>query len=252
VKVRRYFFSFVLIVAARTVLAQSPSAPPKPQQAVVPIDTVAAPVRKVPTLVDTVTIMPYLTASLNLFSGGAFLASASGPGAGAGIEFDLTHTGQKFGLLFDFAFQDLYGVGQNGSFISPLVSGDTGVSPSANAYHYFQYLLFEPFLKIQTKSKRMGYFLIGASLGFAIESETVSIAPNYPYEYQYWDQTPFGNRFRFDLRAGLGVELGKIAGHPFMLEVRAGYPITSAISNYNGPAGNWRIISMQANLGLRF
>ncbi len=206
---------------------------------------------KVPTLVDTVTVMPYLTASLNLFSGQAFLANATGPGAGGGILFDLTKEGQKIGFMFDFAFQDMYGVSQNGSYISSLVTGDSGVNPSATAYHYWQYLLFEPFLKFQTKGKRLGYFMLGASFGFAVESETVSIAPGYPYEYQSWDATPFGNRFRLDLRAGVGVELGKIGNHSLVIEFRAGYPVTNEISNYGGSSGSLRIITIQGNLGLR-
>ncbi len=206
---------------------------------------------KVPTLVDTLTIMPYLTGSLNLFSGKAFYANGTGPGIGGGIAFDLTKEGQKTGFMFDFAFQDMYGLSQNGSSISPLVTGDSGVSPAANAYHYWQYLLFEPFLKLQTKSKRMGYFMIGASFGFAVESETVSIAPGYPYQYQHWDQSPWGNRFRLDIRAGVGVELAKIGKHSLMLEARAGYPVTSEISNFGGSSGSLRIITIQGNLGLR-
>jgi hypothetical protein len=210
---------------------------------------------KVSTLVDTMTVMPYLTASMNLFSGQAFLANASGPGIGGGISFDLTKVGQKVGFMFDFAFQDMYGVAQNGSCISSLVA-TAPVSPSADAYQYWDYLLFEPFIKIQTNSKRMGYFMIGASVGMAVQSETVLIAPGYPYEYEKWDDTPFGNRFRLDLRAGVGVELAKIGKHSLILEARAGYPLTNEISNYpnectGGILGNWRIITIQGNLGLR-
>ncbi|MFI5202776.1 MAG: hypothetical protein ACHQNE_10345, partial [Candidatus Kapaibacterium sp.] len=71
---------------------------------------IISPVAKVHTLVDTMTMMPYLTASLNLFSGKAFLANATGPGVGGGLMFDLTKEGQKTGFMFDFAFQDMYGV----------------------------------------------------------------------------------------------------------------------------------------------
>jgi hypothetical protein len=205
---------------------------------------------KTSTLVDTMTVMPYLTASMNLFSGQAFLANASGVGAGGGISFDLTKIGQKAGFMFDFAFQDMYGVAQNGGYISSLVTGTGGVSPSANAYQYWDYLLFEPFLKIQTNSKRMGYFMIGASFGMSVMSETVNIAPGYPAEYQNWASTPFGNRFRLDLRAGVGVELAKIGNHSLMLEARAGYPLTNELTDGNG-TGDWRIITIQGNLGLR-
>lgn len=246
------------VFASNLCMAQSPSAPPKPESSTVTADTSTeiVPTRKVHPLFDTVTVMPYITGSLNLFSGGAFLANATGPGIGGGILFDLTNVGQKTGFMFDFAFQDMYGVGINGSYLSPLVTGDTGVTPSANAYHYWQYLLFEPFVKFQTKGKRLGYFMVGASLGFAILEETVSIAPGYPYEYQNWDATPFGHRFRADLRVGVGVELAKIGSHSLILEARAGYPITKEITNYNfiggtGTSGDWRIITIQGNLGLR-
>jgi hypothetical protein len=235
---KRFAFLVILLLAGGEAFAQDPS-------------SVEGKTNKVPVLFDTMTVMPYLTVSMNLFSGQAFLADASGPGFGAGITFDLTKEGQKTGFMFDFAFQEMYGVAQNGSFISPLVTGDTGVNPSANAYHYWQYLLFEPFLKLQTSSKRTGYFMIGASCGFAVESETVSIAPGYPYEFQNWDQTSFGHRFRLDLRAGVGVELAKIGSHSLMLEARAGYPLTNEISNYGGSTGSLRIITIQGNFGVR-
>jgi hypothetical protein len=211
---------------------------------------VGVPQRKNSTLVDSMTVMPYLTGSLNLFSGPAFLANASGPGFGGGITFDLTKEGQKMGFMFDFAFQDMYGVAQNGNSLSSLATGVSGVSPSANAYQYWDYVLFEPFLKLQTSSKRTGYFMIGASFGMSVLSETVSIAPGYPTEYQNWAGTPYGNRFRLDLRAGVGVQLAKIGTHALMLEARAGYPITEELSNGSG-SGDWRIITIQGNLGLR-
>jgi hypothetical protein len=207
---------------------------------------------KVPTLVDTMTVMPYLTGSLNLFSGKAFLDNATGAGFGAGLTFDMTKEGQKTGFMFDFAFQDMAGFAANGNYVR--IPSDS-ILVSADAYHYWYYLLFEPFLKLQTGGKQKGYFIIGASVGFAVLSETVSIGQGQT-EYIVWDQTPYGNRFRLDLRAGVGVELAKIHGHELILEARAGYPLTNAITNYaniyggNGP-GNWRIITLQANLGLR-
>ncbi len=234
----RFAFAAVLLLTGGNVWAQS--------------GTGVAPDR-VPTLADSVTVMPFITASMNLFSGKAFLANATGPGFGAGLTFDLTKQGQKTGFMFDFAFQDMYGFAANGNFVrNPADS----ILVSADAYHYWYYLVFEPFLKLQTSGKQKGYFIIGASMGFAVLSETVSIGQGLT-QFTYWDQTPFGNRFRFDLRAGLGVELGKIAGHELVLEARAGYPLTNEISNFsniyggNGP-GNWKIITIQGNLGLRF
>lgn len=213
---------------------------------------IISPRRHVPTLVDTMTMMPYVTASLNLFSGKAFLANATGPGGGGGLLFDMTKDGQKVGFMFDFAFQDMYGVGQNGNCVS--ISGDT-ILESANAYHYWQYVLFEPFLKFQTSGKQKGYFMLGASFGFAVLSETVSIGQDLT-QYARWDQTSFGNRFRLDLRAGIGVQLAQIDRHALILELRAGYPVTNAISNFpneclGGGSGNWRIITLQANVGVR-
>lgn len=213
---------------------------------------IISPARHVPTLVDTMTMMPYVTGSLNLFSGKAFLANATGPGVGGGLLFDLTKEGQKTGFMFDFAFQDMYGSAQNGSTVN--IPGDTILEP-ANAYHYWQYLLFEPFLKLQTPGKQKGYFMIGASFGFAVLSETVSIGQNVT-QYANWGQSKYASRFRLDLRAGVGEQLGKIGGHALILELRAGYPITNEISNYpnvstGGDIGNWRIITLQANLGLK-
>ena len=208
------------------------------------------PPRKVPMLVDTMTIMPYLTGSLNLFSGQAFLANATGSGFGGGLSFDLTKQGQKAGLMFDFAFQDMYGIAQNGNSIR--ISNDS-ILGSADAYHYWYYVLFEPFLKLQTSGRQKGYFIIGASMGFAVFAETVSIGEGAT-QIQKWGDTPYSSRFRFDLRAGVGVELAKIHGHELILEARAGYPLTNELSNLEnagGVAGNWKIVTIQGNLGLR-
>jgi hypothetical protein len=238
---KRFAYTVILLLACGEAYAQPGT---------------GVPPHKVPTLVDSMTVMPYLTGSLNLFSGQAFLANASGPGIGGGVTFDFTKTGQKAGFMFDVAFQDMYGAAQNGDCIGSLVTGSSGVSPSADAYQYWDYLLLEPFLKLQTSSKQTGYFMIGASFGMALLSETVSIAPGYPYKYTFWDGTPFGNRFRLDLRAGVGVQLAKIGTHALILEARAGYPLTNEISNYpnectGGVLGNWKIITIQGNLGLR-
>jgi hypothetical protein len=206
---------------------------------------------KVATLVNTLAVMPYITGSLNLFSGKAFPANATGIGYGAGLAFDMTQKNEKLGFFFDFAFQDMRGSAQNNG---SSVQGSDSVLAPATAYHYWQYILFEPFLKIQGEKKN-GYFLIGASLGYAVLSETVSRGATTT-EYALWNEGPFGNQFRFDLRAGIGVKLADIGKHDLILEARAGYPLTNVISNYQnastgGEAGNWRIITIQANLGLR-
>ncbi len=234
---KRFAYIVILLLAGGEVFAQEAS---------------IIQVIKVPTLVDTMTVMPYLTGSMNLFSGKAFLENATGAGFGAGLSFDMTKEGQKAGFLFDFAFQDMSGFAANGNYVRN--PADSVLEP-ADAYHYWYYLVFEPFLKLQTSGKQKGYFIIGASVGFAVLSETVSIGQKLT-EYTAWDQTPYGNRFRFDLRAGVGVELAKIHGHELILEARAGYPLTNVITNYaniyggNGP-GNWMIITIQGNLGLR-
>ena len=213
---------------------------------------ILSPTPSVPALFDTMTVMPYLTASLNFLSGQAFLVNATGAGGGAGLMFDLTKNGQPTGFMFDFAFQDMYGTAQNGNCVN--ISGDSILAP-ANAYHYWYYLLFEPFLKLQTHGKQNGYFMIGGSFGFAVLSETVSIGQTLT-QYAHWDQTSFGNRFRFDLRAGIGLQLAAIHGHALILEARAGYPLTNEISSYpnactGGTLGNWHIVTLQANLGLK-
>ncbi len=215
---------------------------------------ILTPAPRVPTLFDTVTVMPYVTGSLNLFSGKAFPLNATGPGIGGGLTFDFTNEGQKFGLMLDFAFQDMYGFAQNGNCVNPIAGQDSILEP-ANAYHYWQYVLIEPFLKIQTKGRQKGYFIIGASVGLAVLSETVSKGQTVT-QFAQWDQSPYGNVFRLDLRAGLGVELAKFGRHELVLEARAGYPLTNVISNYTnacsgGDIGNWRIVTFQVNLGLR-
>ena len=225
---------------------------PVPGLAQEPGGGILSPIPPAPALFDTMTVMPYLTASLNFFSGQAFLANATGAGGGGGLLFDVTKNGQPAGFMFDFAFQDMYGSAQNGNCVN--ISGDSILAP-ANAYHYWYYLLFEPFLKLQTHGKQNGYFMIGGSFGFAVLSETVSIGQTLT-QFAHWDQSSFGNRFRFDLRAGIGLQLAAIHGHALILEARAGYPLTNEISNYanactGGTIGNWHVVTLQANLGLK-
>lgn len=221
--------------------------------------SIIKPTPQVHTLVDTMMVMPYVTGSLNLMSGKAFPANATGPGFGAGMSFDLTKEGQPAGLLFDFAFQDMYAVGPNGSCVNPALSGSTDtvnfLLQSANAYHYFMYLLFEPFLKLQGKTDRRGYFLIGASIGIPLLMETYSQGETFS-EQTLWNNSPYAHRLRVDIRAGVGVKLGKIGTHDLVLEARGGYPLTPVITNYvnqcsGGDVGNWNIITFQANLGVR-
>jgi hypothetical protein len=203
---------------------------------------------------ENVHVMPYLTGSFNLHSGQAFPKSASGIGGGAGIAFDLTKKGDKVGFMFDLAFQDMRASAVNGSCIR---FTDTTFG-SADAEHYFQYALFEGFLKVQG-GRENGYILLGASLGYAMSSFTRVVSPfgSDRDQYSYWEGTNFGNSFRLDLRGGIGILPGNLFGYPLVLEGRIGYPITSAISDYGnicnlsaGP-GDWSIVSLQFNLGVR-
>lgn len=205
---------------------------------------------QVPTLVKELHIMPYITASYNTFSGKAFPIAAHGVGFGAGLAFDLTSAEQRLGVYFDFAFQDMRGYAKNGSCVH---ANDTVLNP-ADAYHYWQYVLFEPFLKIQRGDGR-GYFLVGASFGFANRSQTDSKGETRT-ESSSWEGSESGNQFRLDVRAGLGVKLAEFSGHALIFEGRVGYPITAAISDYKnacggGELGSWRIVTLQGNLGLR-
>ena len=213
---------------------------------------------RVPQLVNSVVIMPYVTGSYNSFSGKAFPEPAKGMGFGGGLTFDLTDTG-KSGFMFDFAFQDMRGAAQNGSCVIPGLGGvpvgDTNIQ-SADAYHYWQYVLFEPFYKFQG-AKKNGYLLLGLSLGYAVLSETVSTPVSGPSQYTLWSGSPNGNPFRLDIRAGIGIKLADIGKHQLIFEARAGYPVFGVInSNYvsacsGGDVGGWRIITFQGNLGLR-
>jgi hypothetical protein len=206
------------------------------------------------TLVDSVHFMPYLTMSANFHSGEAFPKSATGIGYGFGLAFDLTKDGQKLGAYFDFAYQDMRASAIEGGCMNQLVT-DTLLS-TVKASHYFQYVSLETFLKIQGE-KSNGYLLIGASFGFAVLEETF-YQGLYRTSVADWKGTDFGNPFRLDLRLGLGIVLAKFGTHKLILEARAGYPVTAAISNYvnvctgGGVAGNWRIITLQGNLGYRF
>lgn len=206
--------------------------------------------QQVPTLVKELHIMPYLTASYNRFSGRAFPISATGVGFGAGLSFDLTTQEQHTGVYFDFAFQDMRGLAKNGSCV---YANDTVLEP-ADANHYWQYVLFEPFLKIQRGDGR-GYLLLGASFGFATKSQTDSHGETMT-ESTSWEGSPSGNQFRLDIRGGIGLKLAEISGHGLIFEGRLGYPVTSVISNYKnacggGELGSWQILTFQGNLGLR-
>lgn len=215
---------------------------------------------KVEGLVENVYVIPYITGSYNIHSGKAFPKSASGLGFGGGIEFDLTQDGQKAGAMFDFAFQDMRAFATEGNVVKRQVT-DT-ILTTADAAHYFQYLLLEGFLKLQGE-KKGGYFLIGASLGYGLLMETQSSVPADPAHglpaksiFALWDETEYGTKLRIDIRAGLGLILANIGTHKLILEARFGYPILNAISNYQniasgGDIGGWHIITLQANLGLR-
>jgi hypothetical protein len=227
--------------------------------------SVREPLPEAAPLVKHMTVMPYLTGSLNIMSGLAFPGKATGPGFGGGLTFDMTEEGQSAGLMFDFAFQDMYAVSKNGSCINPGLGsvnpGDTSQTidlylETADAYHYFYYLLFEPFLKLQSAKDHRGYFMIGASIGMPVLMETYFVSEHYHMQAQ-WNNSPYGHRLRLDARVGVGVKLGKIKGHDFMLEARGGYPITPVITDYvnqcsaTGDIGDWKIFTLQINLGIR-
>ena len=203
-------------------------------------------------LVENVFFMPYITGSYNLHSGKAFEKSASGIGYGLGIAFDLTKDGQKSGFYFDIAFQDMRATAEEGVCMNDEFDD---ILTSERAEHYYQYVLFEPFLKLQGE-RANGYFLLGGSFGYAIESSLRKVG-EVKTEFSNWGEQEFHNPFRFDLRAGLGLILANIGAQKLILEARVGYPITAALSDLRtfcddeGLAGNWRVISIQANIGLR-
>ncbi len=231
--------SFTILTCGLTAQAQSPTG-----QRMAPVHT----------LVDSVHFMPYLTLSANFHSGEAFPKSASGLGGGFGLAFDMTNDGQKLGAYFDFAFQDMRASSLEGGCMTQQVS-DSFLS-TVRADHYFQYASIETFLKIQGE-KSNGYLLLGASFGFAVLEETV-YQGLYRTSIADWKGTDYENPFRLDLRIGLGIVLARFGSHRLILEARAGYPITNALSNYtnvctgSGIAGNWRIVTLQGNLGYRF
>lgn len=212
-------------------------------------------------VVKKVTVYPYLTLSGNFQSGQAFPKSANGIGYGFGLAFDLTEDKQPYGLYFDLAYQDMRASAKDGGakVINPAVDS---VAMSVPVEHYFSYALFEAFVKLQGE-KSNGYFLLGASVGFATLSQTVWRGPG-SVQVADWSAATnsqgntIGNSFRFDIRAGLGVKLATIAGYPLVFEARFGYPVTAAITDYNDFAngnsshGPWRVLSFQGNLGLRF
>lgn len=203
-------------------------------------------------LVENVFFMPYITGNYNLHSGKAFEKSAAGIGYGFGIAFDLTKDGQKSGFYFDIAFQDMRAAAEEGVCMNDEFEE---ILTSERAEHYYQYVLFEPFLKLQGE-RANGYFLLGGSFGYAVEASLFKVGEKRT-EFSNWGNQEFHNPFRLDLRAGLGLILANIGSQKLILEARVGYPITAALSDLRtfcdeeGLAGNWRVISIQANIGLR-
>jgi hypothetical protein len=205
-------------------------------------------------IVENVFFMPYITGSYNMHSGKAFLASASGAGFGLGLAFDLTRDGQKSGLYFDIAWQDMRAASDEGICMNDEFEE---LLTTERAEHYYKYVLFEPFLKLQGE-RANGYFLIGGSLGYNVQALLVKQGDKRVEHTNWSNQEEFHNPLRLDIRAGLGLILAKIGTQKLILEARVGYPVTNAISDYRsfcddtGLAGNWKIITLQANLGLRF
>lgn len=243
---RSKFFAFALTLAIGCCLATP---------AFAQTDTVTARRRLPPVegLVKNVFFMPYITGSMNLHSGRAFSKSATGIGYGFGVAFDLTEDGQKTGFYFDMAFQDMRAGVDNGTCMNDLY--DTLLT-NARAEHYYQYVLLETFLKLQG-AKSNGYFLLGTSLGYNVTATTLSDGVRRD-QYSNWRNLKEHNLFRLDLRAGLGLILANLGTEKLILEARVGYPVTAAISDLRtfcddtGQAGDWRIVSLQANLGVRF
>lgn len=204
-------------------------------------------------IVENMFFMPYITGNYNMHSGKAFPKSASGMGFGFGVALDFTKDKQKSGFYFDIAFQDMRAAAEDGIFIND--EYDTLLT-SERAEHYYQYVLFEPFLKLQGE-RANGYFLIGASFGYAVEASLLK-AGDVRQEFSNWSTQEFHNPLRVDLRAGLGLILANLGTQKLILEARIGYPVTNALSDFlyffndEGIAGNWKIISLQANIGLRF
>jgi hypothetical protein len=214
----------------------------------------------VPAVASKVTVYPYATISLNYHSGQAFPKSATGIGYGFGLAFDLTEDKQPIGVYFDIAYQDMRAQSPDGGCMDVDLTDSNEVSQTVATEHYFSYALFEAFLKLQSE-KAKGYFLVGLSTGLVTSALTVKRAPDPQVAkdvYSEWKSTSFFNKLRLDLRAGIGVQLGYIAGYPFVLEARFGYPIIPALTEYdevcnaNDAKGPWRILSLQANVGLRF
>lgn len=212
-------------------------------------------------IVKKLTVMPYATISYNLQSGQAFPKSAQGIGYGFGIAFDFTEDRQPLGAYFDFAYQDMRASAKDGG--CGQINANDPVFASVPVTNYFSYALFEGFLKLQSE-KTNGYFLIGASIGLVTTSLTArdSVIPSQ--QYSDWNSAvdpttgkTIGNKFRVDIRAGIGLKLGYISGHQLVVEARFGYPVTNVIDQYtdqcngSGTGGSWRVVTMQINAGLR-
>lgn len=205
-------------------------------------------------LVKKIGVMPYITLSYNLQSGQAFPKSATGVGYGFGIAFDFAPEKQPLGLYVDFAYQDMRASADEGA--CKLINENDTIAQTVPVTHYFSYALMEAFLKLQSP-KTNGYFLIGGSFGFSTTGLSVREGPGLP-EYSNWSGLEFYNKFRFDIRGGLGFKLSEISGHPLIFEARFGYPVTVVITKYqdicNGSSanGSWRDVTLQGNIGLRF
>jgi hypothetical protein len=203
--------------------------------------------------VENVFFMPYITGSFNRMSGGAFSQNAGGIGYGLGLAFDLTKDGQKSGLYFDLAYQDMRATAEQGTCMNDEYDS---LLTTERADHYYQYVLLESFLKLQGE-RANGYFLIGGSIGYAVKALLVKNGDTRD-EYSNWGNQEFFNPLRIDIRAGLGLILANFGSQKLILEARVGYPITNVLTDFRsfcddtGLAGNWRIITMQANVGLRF
>lgn len=235
------------LVLADVALAQGPATPAS--------DTLTALQRrrKEIALVNKIGVMPYATLSYNLQSGQAFPKSASGVGYGVGVAFDFAPERQALGLYVDFAYQDMRASSSDGA--CKLIHAEDTITATVPVTHYFSYALMEVFAKLQSE-KTNGYLLLGASMGISTTSLTVRQGPGLD-EFTQWSSTSEYNKFRFDIRGGLGFRLAKLGTHELIFEARFGYPLTTIITDYhdvcNGSEahGSWRAVTLQGNLGIR-
>lgn len=241
------FLMMSVIVLAELAHAQGPATPT--EDTLTPLQRR----RQDIALVKKINVMPYATVSYNLQSGQAFPKSANGVGYGLGLAFDFAPDRQALGLYVDFAYQDMRATSSDGACKLIHPATDT-LAVTVPVTHYFSYALMEVFAKLQSP-KTNGYFLLGLSVGMSTTSLTDKQGPGVD-EFTDWSSTTNYNKFRLDVRAGLGFKVAKFGTHDLVFEARFGYPLTTIITDYhdicNGSDahGSWRAVTLQGNVGL--